>query len=270
MSAAADTVKTQINFFNVDAPIMKVAVLNGPKRTPRTHDVLVTDARRSPGRSGLDNGGFILARHQSLVRDFRDPEQIRAIYHDEIVQLIKEKTGADLVITFHGQIRDNNSDVDPGKIRKPARSAHIDYIEDTFRGHAEPILRAMGERPETWLNGRFAAYNIWRGLGPVEELPLAVCDARTVLPEDLHVVEIEERPGSNDGFKGQLLGYNPLQHWYYYPDMQPDEVLIFKQCDTDPKAPQKCPHTAIEIPDQPPARHPRTSFDIRAMAFFRD
>ena len=31
---------------------------------------------------------------------------------------------------------------------------------------------------------------------------------------------------------GLNLAYNPKHHWYYYPDMEPDEVIAFRLYDT--------------------------------------
>src|SRR3546814_15381536 len=75
-----------------------------------------------------------------------------------------------------------------------------------------------------------AAYNIWRGVKPVEEKPLAICDARTVKHTDFVETPIIEKPGEPTPYVGMPLAYNPAQRWYYYPNMQPDEVLVFKQC----------------------------------------
>lgn len=268
MSIAEETVRTRINFFDSANPTTKVAVLNGGKRNYEPHDVVVTNARRAAEQTGLDRSGFVLIRHESRVANFRDTSQIKTIYRDEVTALVKELTGADLVIAFHGHIRDNAVDVDPNVVRKPARSAHIDYVEETFRKYAEAGLKEIDENPAAWLRRRFCAFNIWRGLSPVEELPLAVCDARTVAPPMMHTVEVEERKGSNDGFKGMLLQYDAAQRWFYYPDMQPDEVLIFKQCDSDHSKPRWCPHTAIEVPQNRQPEMPRVSFDIRTIAFF--
>src|SRR3546814_13069449 len=83
--------------------------------------------------------------------------------------------GAGKVSVFHTQLRDN-SPIAHTDIRRPAALPHIDYNEDTFRLRAR---EEMGEEAEQWLCRRFAAYNVWRGVRPVREMPLAVADART-------------------------------------------------------------------------------------------
>src|SRR3546814_13568752 len=89
-------------------------------------------------------------------------------------------TGAKKVIVFHNQLRGHSPTA--GKdIRKPAFFAHIDYTEDTFKIRARELL---GDEADQCLGHRMAAYKIWRGVKPVEEKPIASCDARTVQHTD--------------------------------------------------------------------------------------
>src|SRR3546814_6012614 len=84
-------------------------------------------------------------------------------------------TGAKKVIVFHNQLRGHSPTA--GKdIRKPAFFAHIDYTEDTFKIRERELL---GDEDDHWLGHRMPAYNIWRGVQPVEGKPLATFDARS-------------------------------------------------------------------------------------------
>jgi hypothetical protein len=38
------------------------------------------------------------------------------------------------------------------------------------------------------------------------------------------------------------------QRWYYFSDMAPDEMIVFKAWDSDPSVPISCPHTAFRLP----------------------
>jgi hypothetical protein len=148
-------------------------------------------------------------------------------------------------------------------VRRPAGVPHIDYDEDTFRIRAREEL---GDEADHWLERRFMCLNVWRGLRPVEEMPLALCDGRAVREGDFRKTIIHERPGEPTPYVGMPLTYNPNQRWYYYPDMQPGEALIFKQCDSDHDRVQWSPHVAIDAPAPPDAR-PRVSFEVRTLAF---
>ena len=56
----------------------------------------VTDARaRAPT---LDGAGFTLISHRSAVADFGDRPALEAIYRPEIVALVQQLSGADLVL----------------------------------------------------------------------------------------------------------------------------------------------------------------------------
>jgi hypothetical protein len=62
------------------------------------------------------------------------------------------------------------------------------------------------------------------------------------------------------------LAHNPAHRWYYFPDMQPDEVVIFKQWDTDESKALCVPHSAFEDPTSRSDAVPRTSIEVRVFA----
>lgn len=227
-----------------------------------TRELEIRNARLLPEES-LEARGFTLMRHETRVTDFRDQDQLDAIYDQEVHDLIMELTGARKVIVFHNQLRDN-SPAAGKEIRKPAFFPHIDYTEETFRIRAREKL---GAEADHWLAHRMAAFNIWRGVHPVEEKPLAICDARTVKLGDFVETPIVERPGEPTPYVGMPLSHDSGQRWYYYPAMQPDEALVFKQCDTDHDRIRWSPHVAIDEPGTVDPR-PRVSFEARTLAFF--
>ncbi|HEY9554385.1 CmcJ/NvfI family oxidoreductase [Allosphingosinicella sp.] len=226
-------------------------------------EIAVTDARSLAARPSLDDYGFMLTGHETAVSDFTDPAQIETIYRQEMCDLVQGITGAEKVIVFHTQLRDNSPSAHTD-IRRPAAVPHIDYNEDTFRLRAR---EEMGEEAEQWLCRRFAAYNVWRGVRPVREMPLAVADARTVREDDFRKTIIHEKPGEPTPYVGMPLTFNPDQRWYFFPDMQPNEALLFKQCDSDHDRIQWTPHVAIDVPSKADPT-PRVSFEVRTLAFF--
>ena len=62
--------------------------------------------------------------------------------------------------------------------------------------------------------------------------------------------------------------YNPAHRWHYFRDMRPDEVLVFKAHDTDPRRAGRVPHTAFTDPTCPPGTPTRASVEMRGLAFF--
>ncbi len=113
--------------------------------------------------------------------------------------------------------------------------------------------------------------NVWRPLTAVESAPLAICEAASVVQDDL----IHGPIGGNSAAgvpnaAGWNLAYNPAHRWCYVPDMQPDEVLVFKLCDTDAGRVQWTAHTAIDVPGTAPGASPRRSIELRTLAFVPD
>ena len=50
--------------------------------------------------------------------------------------------------------------------------------------------------------------------------------------------------------------------------LRPEEVLVFKLCDTDRERVQWTAHTAFDDPASPPDAAPRRSIELRTLAFF--
>ena len=118
-----------------------------------------------------------------------------------------------------------------------------------------------------WLRDRFAIINVWRGIsGPVLKSPLALCDAATLAEADL--VASERRARERIG-ELQLVSWNPAHAWYYFPAMQPGEVLLIKTFDSarDGRA-RRCIHTAFDNPLAPDDAPPRESVESRLLVRF--
>ena len=95
--------------------------------------------------------------------------------------------------------------------------------------------------------GRFVAINCWRPLTPVKRWPLALCDASSVAKQDVYRRETPENhnwvlnafpPSSIDSGNSRHSGDvsqngNMTHRWVFYPDMLPQEMLIFKSWDED-------------------------------------
>jgi hypothetical protein len=96
--------------------------------------------------------------------------------------------------------------------------------------------------------------------------PLALCDARSIDRQDL--VAWERRYPDRIG-EIYAVTYNPRHRWFYFPRMQPDEVVFIKCFDsaTDGRA-RLSVHTAFEDPTTPPGAPPRESIEVRTLAFF--
>lgn len=224
------------------------------------HPMRVHDARAHVAGLSFERNGFTLLKHQTDV-DFRDKSDITSRYYPQAARLISELTGACDVIVFADLIRSEIR----GEGDEPALSAHVDFCEDTIRRLVR-ILRP--EQADEYLKKRLMSINLWRPVMPVERLPLALCDASTVDSSDMLTIYLvgREAPDGKGNFAGLNLAYNPGHRWYYYPKMQPDEVLAFKLYDSDSRYAGLTAHTAFDDPDSPSDAGHRISHEVRAIA----
>ena len=69
-----------------------------------------------------------------------------------------------------------------GGPRQPATRVHVDH---TARSGPQRVRDLLPDEAEELLKGRVQVINLWRPIrGPLQDAPLAVCDARTVHPAD--------------------------------------------------------------------------------------
>ena len=150
---------------------------------------------------------------------------------------------------------------------RPARFVHIDVSDKTAAAFAERSSpEAKGRRLR-----RFAHYNVWRVLTPPpQDVPLAVCDARSVAAQDrVEADAVFDNPGVTEwSFEGLVVRYNPAHRWLYFSNMTREEALVFKTHDTDPAHPSHVPHSAFDDPSCSPNVPPRSSIEMRAIAYW--
>lgn len=226
----------------------------------------VTDARSCA--MTLDDAGFEIVPHRSKITDFSDRPSVDTVHRAEIVELISGLSGADrVVVTSPGIRRFSERSPDSGVLEnsRPARFAHVDISDATAGAFARRA--APGDRPLA----RFAHYNVWRATSaPPQDVPLAVCDARTVAPGDLIMADaIFDSPGQPEwSFEGIVVAHRPQHRWYWYPDMSLGEVLVFKTNDSDPTRAHAVPHVAFDNPLVGADVPPRSSLEMRAIALW--
>jgi hypothetical protein len=233
---------------------------------PRVVDI--KDARSQLDRPRLDREGFALIPHHSDIADFRDAEDVARVYPAEVRQLMLELTGADeVVVTGHPILRFGERSAEAGTRdnSRAARLVHIDTSDETARQFAE-MSAPPGNRPTR----RIAQHNIWRVFSPPpQDVPLAVCDARTVSRADLIPADaMFDKDGEvRWSFEALLLQHSRMHRWSFFSDMTRDEALVFKRHDTDPNAPLYVPHSAFSDP-RVSAVTPRASVEIRTVAYW--
>jgi hypothetical protein len=213
----------------------------------------------------LERNGFTLVEHQTAVKDFFDPQQLKSVYYAEVEQLIGKMSGASRVVVFDHTLRSGDEAEREAKlVREPVLSAHNDYTEWSGPQRVRDLLP---DEAEDILKRRFAIIQVWRAINqPIQSNPLALVDAQSVAFEDLLIAE---RRYPNRVGQTYRLRYNPAHRWFYFPEMRRDEALVFKVFDSalDGRA-RFTAHTAIEDPESPPGAPPRQSIEARALAIF--
>lgn len=215
---------------------------------------------------GMHPSGFELLHFPTRVDNFLDQSQVESIYEAEIEHFLKAVTGGYRVHVFDHTLRASDPQLRETKqIREPTCLVHNDY---TSRSGFVCLRERLGEEAKVLARDRFQIVNVWRPLvDPVEDYPLALCDARTLKPTDL--VDTERRARDHTG-EIQLALHNPAQRWYYYPDMRPDEVLLFKTFDSiDGGARPYSIHSGVRLPNAPINAKPRESIETRVFVFYR-
>jgi len=236
--------------------------------------VSIRDARPIGDTLRLDEQGFELHRCPTQFGDFYDEAAVRGRYYPEVRSAMRAFTGALEVIVFDHNVR-SAARAARGEIgvRVPVAQVHNDYTEHSGPKRKREILDQAGRSD---LNDRrFAFVNLWRPIvGPVWDNPLAVCDARSVSPDDLVATEIQHFGEDNlevPRHRGEIYSVraNPAHRWFYASQMRPDEVLLLKCYDSrvDGRA-RFLPHTGFRNPACPREFVPRESIEARTLVVF--
>jgi hypothetical protein len=234
--------------------------------TLEPHRVPIRDMRPIASEIEVDRQGFALVEQHTAVRDFWDDEEVRRVYYPEAERFIAEKTGASRVFIFdHLQRRrvPGATRRAPGVPPQPATRVHVDH---TSRSGPQRVRDLLPDEAEELLKGRVQVINLWRPIrGPLQDSPLAVCDARTVDPADLVPSDLVYRERVGETYS---VTYNPAHEWYYVPEMRREQALLLKIADTktDGRA-RFMPHTSFTDPTTPPDAFPRESIELRTLVF---
>lgn len=256
----------------------RLYVAPGDHWTTTSYDprpVAVADARPHRGELGLDTAGFTLVAHVSAVVDFGDDRELDQVYVPETCEVVRQLTGADLVVA-RGWVRRRAAE-DTRGAQPPATDVHVDVHPDRAAARFAEVYAEVAPDGPPFRRAVFTSF--WRCLSPPpQDWPLALCDYRSVeddegvpnlmvnvdaLPESVpEVIEHPERlPAAS------IFAHRPGHRWWYFPGMHRGEALVFKLHDTDHAVAWRAPHTAFRDPSVQAAT-PRESLELRSMAFF--
>lgn len=230
-------------------------------------EVLVHDGWALAGRCSADREGFEIHPFAPGFTAFADEAAIKAVFHAQVIAYVQAHTGAARVIVFDHTIRrrlPNDLSLQTTVQRPAVLVVHSDYTDRSAPQRLHDLLPAEAE---TLLQRRVAFYNVWKPLSQrVEELPLAMCDATTQVPDDLLVMDLKYRERTGEI---HVMRANPAHRWVYFPGMDASSALLLKTWDsaTDGRT-RFMFHSAFEHPHTAPDARPRESIEVRVMAFF--
>ncbi|HMG60079.1 MAG TPA: CmcJ/NvfI family oxidoreductase [Burkholderiales bacterium] len=258
--------------YTIDTGVKPVNETFGPnnirRRVSGEHDVrqmTIRDGRPLADEFDLEVTGFEFVEHRTQVRDFFDPEELKRVYYPEVEALVKKISGASRVVVFDHTLRSGDEAEREAKlVREPVLNVHNDYTE--WSG-PQRVRELLPDEAEDLLRRRFAIIQVWRAINqPIQSNPLAIADARSLLPADL--IRAERRYPHRVG-ETYRIGYNPDHRWFYFPRMRRDEALVFKVFESakDGRA-RFTAHSSFNDPNTPEGAPPRQSIEARTLAFF--
>jgi hypothetical protein len=269
---SAGTIRAKLNYI-VDTGAPPVHYIDWPemahKAIPaqyRQHEVAIHDGRPLRDTFALDTHGFMFVDHHTRVQDFTDEAERKRVYDPEAAALIKRCSGASEVVVFDHTIRIGDEAArDAAGARPPVKGVHNDYTENSAPRRLRDILGDAAA--EQRLAKRYAIIQIWRPIRREVVIdPLAICDARTIPQEGFILLQ---RRYSYRTAEVYHIAHHPAHLWYYFPQMERDEALVFKVFDSDAGKPARfTAHTAFDDPNTPPDAWPRESIETRTFAFF--
>lgn len=220
----------------------------------------------SADREGFELHPFLL-EGGARFDQFDDDAAIKSRFYAQVIAFVQRHSGARRVVVFDHTIRKRlppDLSVQTTVQRPAVMLVHSDY---TVRSGPQRVRDILPDEADQLLQRRVAFYNVWKPLyRRVEELPLAMCDARTHAPDDMLLMDLKYRERTGEIY---VMRWSPAHRWVYFPQMEADDALLLKTYDseTDGRA-RFMGHTAFEDPTTPPDAPKRESIEVRTMAFF--
>ena len=249
-----------------------------PPRNPPTQirDARALQAQATSEADFLAEHGFVLLDAPTRVTDWGNSEQVAEYYLPEVEAMIRDRLfpGRKLFVQQPPNVMRRGAGTSVPQYGLGVHSDHGTTADD-FQRNVEAFTNAeMGAKWRASFEREtvegFVSLDFWRTTGmagPLKHMPLALCDPTSLEAADIIPTALEGiAPGGALTYHVSLA-HNPGQRWYYYPDMQPHEVLVFKlfqlMRNEDSQPYRACFHTAFEHPCTPADAQPRQSCEHR-------
>lgn len=226
----------------------------------------IQDARQVASSISLEETGFTLLDTPSKVKHFYDEQEVTQVYYPEIEALALEITGGSAASVFDHVLRQRENGRPslamgrPGDGSRPAAvgRVHNDYTESSGEARLGMVY------PQQRRGTPFVILNFWRPIiDPAIDTPLALCDCRSFSTSDWIDCDIIYPNRTGQIYLGQFA---EAHRWYYYPQMLPTELLVFKTYDSRCDVPARMtPHCAFDDVTADPDAPLRRSMEIRCL-----
>ncbi|WP_300608944.1 CmcJ/NvfI family oxidoreductase [Trebonia sp.] len=237
----------------------------------RGRPVRIEDIRGRADEFSLDREGFTVVDAPTRVRNFYDRAEVALAYVPEVGELLRAVTGCGATAMLNSPVvrLSSRAAERPAGATMTGDFVHADYNVPA----AEQMLRRTlpAQEAEARLRHRYSIFNVWRAFSaPPQDVPLALCDTRSVAPQDKQQCSITLQISSGEVMTWENIAYlHSAEHrWFYCSDMRRDEAYVFRGFDSDPARAEQVPHSAFEDRTCPSSAAPRASIEIRMFAFY--
>ncbi|KAI6823688.1 hypothetical protein KC332_g8643 [Hortaea werneckii] len=237
----------------------------GPEETIR-------DIRGIDPPFDLDRNGFKFVKAGTSFTNWSSQPEIAAHYLQEMETLLyQEVQEVDEVLFYDARIRQSGDEglrVEGLSFNPFAKQVHRDNTDVSC---VEKIRNLTDLKADFLLRGRSRIINIWRPIKhPVYDCSLAVADGSNLRADD--VIECDRHLARTGAYHDTIgvVKYRPGFDWNYCSEMEPDDVLLFKNYDSSTAVQARCClHTAFDLPaEMIPTNAPtRESIEVRALVF---
>ena len=269
----AGTIEGDIVYYRPSEPVPADARPDFERLPLAAERVPIQDMRGRESEFSLDRHGFALVPAATAVIDFHDRAEVERVYVPEVRALLRSVAGcAHTVVSSPGLVRVSRRSAERPEGAAPTGNfAHADF---SLKSGEFWLRRTLPpDEAEARLKKRYAIFNVWRTFSPPpQDVPLALCDARSVAPSDIQNCMLTlARPGGEAiTWENTAYKHNGNHRWFYCSDMKRDEAFIFRSFDSHPDFARHVPHTAFEDLTCPDSAPPRSSLEIRLLAFYDD
>lgn len=243
--------------------------------------MLIHDGRAAGRELSLDREGLTIAswpvpsvreRLDELTAEATGPDPLRAsdahlAYLRETLPLIERLSGAREVLISQGTTVRYSAAARRVHAMTPAGWPHLDY--DAGEARVQLDVAIADNRADPAPFSRFVLYQGWRVLSdPPQDFPLALCDGRTVRDDDMVPIDYRLRSETRDTvYRTCGSRFSERHHWWYFPNMTKDEMIVFNGFDSANAASMKTLHVAFEDPTVADPI-PRASIETRYFALY--